>query len=37
MFDIAYSLLFDLINALKWIIPIFILFGIIGRLMRVGK
>lgn len=37
MFDIAYSLLFDVIGMLKWFIPLLLLFGVIAQLIKAGK
>lgn len=36
MFDIVYSLMFDFINFLGWFLPMLIVFGIIGSLIRSG-
>ena len=36
MFDIVYSIFFDFINMLKWFLPILIILGIIGGLIRSG-
>lgn len=36
MFDIAWSIVFDFIDMLKWYIPFLIVFGIIGRLIHEG-
>lgn len=36
MFEIVYSLLFDFIGLLGWFIPMLILFGVIGGLVRQG-
>lgn len=36
MFDIIYSLFFDLIDMLKWFIPVLLVCGIIGELIKTG-
>lgn len=36
MFEITYSLLFDFINMLKWLIPVYIVIGIVGDLIMKG-
>lgn len=36
MFDIVYSLMFDFIDMLKWFLPMMIVFGVIGTLIRQG-
>lgn len=36
MFEIVYSLLFDFIHLLSWFLPMLILFGFIGGLIRQG-
>lgn len=36
MFEIIYSLMFDFIDMLKWFIPMMIVFGVIGSLIRTG-
>lgn len=36
MFDIVYSLMFDFINMLKWYLPMLIIFGFLGILIRSG-
>lgn len=36
MFDIVYSLMLDFIGMLKWFIPMLILFGFLGSLIRSG-
>lgn len=36
MFEIIYSLMFDFIDMLKWFIPMMIVFGVIGNLIRTG-
>lgn len=36
MFDIVYSLMFDFINMLKWFLPMLIVLGFLGTLIRSG-
>lgn len=36
MFDIVYSLMFDFINMLKWFLPMLIVLGFLGSLIRSG-
>ena len=36
MFDITYSLLFDFIHMLAWLIPVYIVIGIVGDLIMKG-
>lgn len=36
MFDISYSLLFDFIGMLKWLIPVYLVIGVVGDLISKG-
>lgn len=36
MFDIVYSLMLDFIDMLKWFLPMLILLGFLGSLIRSG-
>lgn len=36
MFEITYSLLFDFVRMLSWLIPVYIVIGIVGDLISKG-